>query len=275
MIFEIYRPTYPLNGFVDHLFYFEGLSPAHALDRFLPDGNTEIIFDLTDDTQYVYDNESLTPIQACRHAWVSGVRTRPITIPSGRDSRLLVVAFRKGKAYPFYPLPIHEIADAVVGAELIFGKRVLDLRERLSAARSLNQMFLLVEKFLYQQAGDSICLDSSAHCIEYAVAEILRGPNVVSLQRLSDQIGYSQKHFIDLFKKMVGVSPKQYMRIMRFQNVIQKIENQRHLHWSEIALKSGYYDQAHLINDFKAFSGFTPGEYLKKKSPLLNYIPVG
>jgi AraC-like DNA-binding protein len=275
MIFEIYHPTYPLNGFVDYLFYFEGLSPLHALDRFLPDGNTEIIFDLTDDTQYVYDNESLTPIQACRHAWVSGVRTRSITIPSGQGSRLLVVAFRKGKAYPFYPFPIHEIADAVVGAELIFGNRILDLRERLFAARSFNQMFLLVEKFLYQQAGDSICLDASANCIAYAVAEILRGPNVVSLQRLSDQIGYSQKHFIDLFRKMVGVSPKQYMRIMRFQNVIQKIENQRHLHWSEIAFESGYYDQAHFINDFKAFSSFTPGEYLKKKSALLNYIPVG
>jgi AraC-like DNA-binding protein len=275
MIFQSYRPNYPLDRFIDSLFYFEGFSPAHALDRFLPDGNTEIIFDLTENTQYIYDNETLVAIQACRHAWVSGVRTQPITIPSGKGSRMLIVAFKKGKAYPFYPLPINEITDTVVGAELIFGKNILNLREQLLVARSFDQMFLLVEKFLFQRAGDSLCMDSSTNYIEYAVSQILRRPNLLSLQQLSDQIGYSQKHFIDLFRKKVGVSPKQYLKIMRFQKTIREIENQRTLHWSDLALESGYYDQAHFINDFKTFSGFTPGEYLKRKSPLLNYIPVG
>ena len=275
MIFQSYRPTYPLNIFIDSLFYYEGLSPAHALDRFLPDGNTEIIFDLTENTQHIYDNETLAAIQACCHAWVSGVRTRPITIPSGKGSRMLVVAFRKGKAYPFYPLPINEITDTVVRAELIFGNRILDLREQLLAVRSIDEMFPLVEKFLFHQTGDSLFMDSSANCIEYAVSKILHGPNLLSLQQLSDQIGYSQKHFIDLFRKKVGVPPKQYLKIMRFQKTIREIENQRTLHWSDLALESGYYDQAHFINDFKTFSGFTPGEYLKRKSPLLNYIPVG
>jgi len=274
MIFETHQLTYPLNLFVDHIVYFEGLSPAHALERFLPDGNTEIIFDLTENTQYIYDNETLTPIQACCDTWVSGVRTRPITIPSGRGSKLLVVVFKRGKAYPFYPFPMDEIADTVAGAELTFGKRVLDLREQLLAARTFLQMFRWVEGFLYRQAGDALSMDSSTRCIEYALATILRESRFCSLQRLSDEIGYSQKHFIDLFREKVGVSPKQYMRIMRFQHAVREIENRRSLHWSEIAVESGYYDQSHFIHDFKAFSGFTPGEYLRRKSPVLNYIPV-
>src|SRR5687767_7365570 len=134
MIFQVHVPEFPLNKFVEHFFYFEGLSPAHNRERFLPDGNTEIIIDLTENTQYIYDNDYLTEVQACRQAWVSGVRTRSITIPSGNGSRMLVVAFKRGKAHPFYPLPMSEITDQVLSADLIFGRKILDLREQLLAA---------------------------------------------------------------------------------------------------------------------------------------------
>src|SRR5688500_20337724 len=97
MVFQMHLPVFPLNKFIEHFFYFEGLGPAHNRERFLPDGNTELIIDLTETTQYIYDNESLKEIQACRQAWVSGVRTRSITIPSGKGSKMLVVAFKKGK----------------------------------------------------------------------------------------------------------------------------------------------------------------------------------
>ncbi|HEU0297642.1 MAG TPA: AraC family transcriptional regulator, partial [Anaerolineales bacterium] len=70
------------------------------------------------------------------------------------------------------------------------------------------------------------------------------------------------------------VAPKQYLKIMRFQKAILEIEKGTTMHWSEIALQNGFYDQAHFIHEFRAFSGFTPGEYIKRKSSLLNYIPV-
>jgi AraC-like DNA-binding protein len=274
MVFQVHILFPPLDRFVESIFYYEGLTPAHQIDRFLPDGNTEIIFDLTENTQYIYNNETLAEIQACRHAWVSGVRTRPITIPSGRGSRMLVVAFKKGKAYPFYPLPMSEISDLVVSAELIFGRDILDLRERLLAAPSIDGMFLLVEKFLLRRAGNSLPSDITSRCVEYAVASIASKPSRLGLQQLSDQIGYSQKHFISLFKERVGLPPKPYMKIMRFQKTILEIEKAESIHWSEIALRDGFYDQAHFIHEFRNFSGYTPGEYLIRKTNTLNYVPV-
>jgi len=275
MIFRVHIPTFPLNKFIERFFYYEGLNPPHIMDRFLPDGNTEIIFDFTESMQYIYDNETLTETQSCRHAWVSGIRTWPITIPSGKGSKMLILTFKKGKAYPFYPMPMNEITDMVVGADLIFGRDIVDLREQLLAASSIDRMFLLVEKFLLRRAGDSLSSEIMPRCIEYAVSIITNKPNRLGFQHLSDQIGYSQKHFISLFKQQVGVSPKQYLKIMRFQRAIREIENHTFVPWSKIALESGFYDQAHFINEFKMFSGFTPNDYIKRKTLLLNYVPVG
>src|SRR5687768_7309472 len=168
MIFELHVPAFPLNQFIEHFFYYEGLSPAHNKERFFPDGNTEIIIDLSEKSQYIYDNESLREIQACRYAWVSGIRTRSITIPSGRGSRMLVVAFKKGKAYPFYPMPMSEIENRVVNADLIFGRSILHLREQLLASASIDDMFLLLETFLLRQSNGALADETRGRCIEYA-----------------------------------------------------------------------------------------------------------
>ena len=274
MVLRIHNPTFPLNEFVEHLVYYHGLSTAHKLDRFLPDGNTEIIIDLADHSQYIYDNETLEEIQVCRYGWVSGVRTRPITIPSGGGSRMLIVAFKKGRAFPFYSFPISDLTNIVAEAGLVFGRAFCDLREQLLGANSIESMFDLTERFLLHVAGTAIGIDTSNRCVEYALSNIICNPSIQRLHQLSDEIGYSQKHFIDLFRQRVGMTPKQYLRIMRFQKAVLAIERSQMLPWSHIALTCGYYDQAHFIHDFKEFSGFTPGEYMKRKRGTLNYIPV-
>ncbi len=274
MTLQVHVPSPPLDQFIGGLVYYDGFDPLHNMDRFMPDGNTELIIDLTENPQYIYHNETLKVIQTCRHAWVSGVRTQPITIPSGKGSRMLIVAFKKGRAFPFYPMPMSEIQDTVVGADLIFGRDIAHLREQLLAAASIDRMFGLAERFLLHRAGNALCADGASKCIQHAVASIESRPNRSSFEQLSDQIGYSQKHFIGLFKKQVGVPPKQYLKIMRFQKAILEIEKQASTHWSEIALQNGFYDQPHFIREFRNFSGFTPGEYLQRKTHTLNYVPV-
>src|SRR5687767_8352352 len=139
MIFHSHQPMFPLDHFIENLIYFDGLSATHNMDRFLPDGNTEIIIDLSEHPQHIYDNETLQKIQTCQYAWVSGVRTQPITIPSGNGSRMLIVAFKKGRAFPFYPFPLREITNTVTEADSIFGRKFRDLREKLLAAKSVDE----------------------------------------------------------------------------------------------------------------------------------------
>jgi AraC-like DNA-binding protein len=274
MTIHIHQPSFPLNNFIDRFIYMEGLTFTHTLDRFLPDGNTELIIDLMETPQYIHDNHTLEIIQVCRHAWVSGVRTRPITIPAGTNNKLLVVAFKKGAAHPFYSFPMSELTDSVVMADLVFGNAISELREQLCSARSVSEMFCWVEFFLLAKAGDQLHANPISKCIQHAITHITSQPDVLSFQSLSNHIGYSQKHFIDLFRKQVGVAPKQYLKIMRFQKAIHETTRGHSINWSRLASESGFYDQAHFIHDFKEFSGFTPNEYLQRKNTELNYVPV-
>jgi AraC-like DNA-binding protein len=275
MTVHIHHPSSPLNSFIDSFIYMEGLTFIHSLDRFRPDGNTELIIDLGENPQYIHDNQTLEVIQSCKHVWVSGVRTRPITIPSGTGNRLMAICFKKGAAHSFYPFPMNELTDSVVMADLIFGNRICELREKLLFARSISEMFRHVGSFLLQQAGDNIHENSISKCIQHTILHITRQPNVPNFHKLSEDIGYSQKHFIDLFRKHVGITPKQYLRIMRFQKTILQVETSRSINWSQLALDGGFYDQAHFIHDFKEFSGFTPNEYMQRKNAEVNYVPVG
>ncbi len=272
MILNTHIPRFPLNQFIDYFIYTEGYNPDHSIDRFLPDGNTEIIIDFADAPKYIYDNQTLREIQACHRVWASGVRTEAISIPSGRHSALLVISFRKGMAYPFFPLPMDEMADRVVDADLLWGNDFAFLREQLLGIKEIDLKFETVESFLLGHFPGKLVGNPA---VDYALAEIIRQPDQISLAGLSQHIGYSQKHFIGMFKRQVGITPKAYLKIIRFQKAITAIERRREVNWAIISQDCGFYDQPHFINDFKVFSGFTPAEYTRAKNGVLNYVPVG
>lgn len=272
MIFQAHIPSPPLDQFIEVMIYYEGVQHSHKVDRFLPNGDTEILIDFHDTPQFIYDNHTLKEIQACNHVWTSGVRTEPITIPSGTDAAMMVIAFKKGKAAPFFPFPMSEIADAVVDADLVWGCDFGDLRERLLETRNLDVRFEIVEQFLLRKFHRQLDLNP---CIAFAVGEMTSNPDQINISRMNSQIGYSQKHFTDMFRRQVGVTPKSYLKIMRFQKAVRVIDAATEADWSQVSQDCGFYDQAHFINDFKHFSGFTPAKYAEIKLNYQNYIPVG
>lgn len=244
----------------------------HSIDRFLPDGNINVVFDLTDYPKFIYDNETFKEIQACRNVWFSGIRNNYITIPSGKDSEMFIINFRKGKAYPFVKMPLNELTDSVVDAELVLTNEIINLREKILSVTDIDQKFIVVENYLMRFYKSKLEFNP---VIDFAVNRIINSPDQSSLKNISANIGYSQKHFIKLFKENVGLAPKSFLKVIRFQKAVLEIESSKNMNWTDIAFESGYYDQAHFIHDFKNFSGFTPNDYLLRKSDQLNYVPIG
>jgi AraC-like DNA-binding protein len=83
-------------------------------------------------------------------------------------------------------------------------------------------------------------------------------PRVREIQRDS---GLSHTRFIQLFREHVGLTPKLFCRVRRFRMALDRIQNGMPVNWAALATDCGYYDQAHLIHDFRAFAGLTPAQY--------------
>lgn len=271
MIFEAHIPSFPLNQFIESFIYYTDYNPVHSVDRFLPDGNINVVFDLTDYPKFIYDNNTLKEIQACKNVWFSGMRNNYITIPSGRNSEMFIINFHKGKAYPFVEMPMHELTDYVVDGELVMSNKILYLREALLNIQTVAQKFIYAEQYLMKIFGSKLQVNPY---VDYAVNRIANEPHQTTIHQLTRKVGYSQKHLIKIFKEHVGLTPKGFLKVMRFQKAISEIEKNKAVKWTSIAYESGYYDQAHFINDFKIFSGLTPEQFLHAKSEFTNYVAV-
>lgn len=271
MIFESYIPAYPLNQFIESFVYYKAYQTEHTLDRFLPDGYVYVVFDLSDTPKSIYDNQTLQEIQSCKKVWFSGIREKYITIPSGHDSEMFVINFKIGKAYPFVEMPMNELTDFVVDGEQVMTIKILNLRESLLECLTIRQKFSAAENYLLEAFAGKL---QSNPFVDYSVNQILHNPDQISMNHIAAKVGYSQKHLIRIFKEHVGLSPKAFLKIIRFQRAIQEIDQNKFTNWSQIALQCGYFDQAHFINDFRSFSGFTPGQYLKMKSDFTNYVAI-
>ena len=175
-------------------------------------------------------------------------------------------------AAPFFPFPMEEIADSVVDADLVWGTDFGRLRETLLDTSDVAGRFQIVERFLLDEFRGLLDFNP---CVAFAINEMTRRPDALSIARMNDTIGYSKKHFAEMFRRQVGVTPKSYLRIMRFQKAVRTIDASGDINWGQIALECGFYDQSHFIHDFKHFSGFTPEQYAKIHTNYQNYIPVG
>ena len=91
---------------------------------------------------------------------------------------------------------------------------------------------------------------------------------------VTDAVGMSQRRFLERFRSEVGMAPKLFARVQRFQAVIETVHTLSEVSWAEVAADCGYFDQAHFIHDFRAFSGFTPSAYLAAKGEHRNHVPL-
>lgn len=271
MILRLHAPPPPLGEYVELFTWFEHLYLPHSIERLLPEGVVEVIFDLSETPKHIYDNATLAEKQACRRVWVSGMRRDFLSIENVGMSPVFVLRFRPGMVHPFLQLPISALTGQVVDADLILGKDWLDVREMLWAAPSPEAKFACMEAFLLRllRQGANI-----SPVVAWAVRRLCAQPHIARIADVVKKTGYSHKHFLKLFNEQVGLPPKQFLQILKFQQAIQLLEKQTDVEWSHFALDCGYYDQAHFINDFRRFSGFAPEAYLRAKSDTPNYIPV-
>lgn len=263
-------PVPPLSIFVESIWYYDDYKPTHSRDKLLPDGAVEIIFDLTEESKMLFDDVVGNTGTAFKRSWISGERTAYLIIQSAH-AKMMGIRFRPGGAFPFLKFPVSELSNQVVNLDLVIGSHATRIREMLLCAPTIDGKLKVLENSLFELANNNL---NPHNWIHQAINQLLISPQVWSIRDLADKMGFSQKHLISQFDKHVGLSPKVFSRVMKFQKVLQRIEMQKEIDWATVAYQCGYYDQAHFIKEFKVFSGINPSQYLTQRGEYLNYLPI-
>ena len=271
MFYNTHQPTYPLSRFIEHFWYHDGYCPGHNKQRLLPDGTSELVIDLRPQPKKLFDRDDHTKHTSFRESWISGKQSRYIVIESACDSSMIGVHFRPGGTYPFLGFPLAELTDQVVELDLLWGRAVYTLREQILEALGVDQKFAVLERFLMSKFDAN---RTAMGRVEQAIDQVLRSPHGMTMRDIAWRIGITPKHLISLFDKFIGLKPKAFGRICRFQRALHVIEHDSPVAWSQVAARTGHSDQAHLIKEFRHFSGLTPSHYVNQKSEFFGFVPI-
>lgn len=254
-----YRQTPPSLRLSTHIKLFWSLEYISDVENpstetVLPDGCPEIVFNLSDRFKRLHSGFDETQPATL----FAGQMSRSISIrPTGHVS-LFGVRFHPAGAFSMSGLSMHELTDNIVEIGHVLGRCSRELEELVAEAKEFDERVRVFQNFFLRQLAVRSIDDKIAG---FAAETIVESGGLLSISRLAEKIGISERRLERKFRKQVGISPKMLARTVRFQKVVNKIKDGDLL---DTALSFGYFDQSHMIREFKEFSGETPLGYFRK-----------
>jgi len=195
-----------------------------------------------------------------RQCTVGGVNTGKSTHLLQGCSGVFGIKFRPGGFRPFMSAPAISLADRIVPAAEIFGQRVAELEVALdSLSWDEDRMMAVTSDFLRQRLPEP---DPQAAEADKLVGRIREESAIKTVHDLAIRTGLGARTLQRIFREHVGASPKWVIRRYRLHDLVEVLNSGERCDWCQVALELGYFDQAHLINDFKAIVGYSPAQYM-------------
>ncbi len=267
-------PSPALAPYVEVLWYSDerggsaGVLPAR--ERALPTGSASLVLRLSEEPVRVFAGLADERAEAFGHEVLGGASSSYYVRDTAAPSISVGAQFRPGGAAAWLGVPADELAERHTPLEQLLGRWARDLRERLLATPAPHQRLACFEAELAARARRARPLHPAVLAALEALGEC-RGPAAVDEAWRAS--GYSQRHFIALFRREVGLTPKVFARIRRFQGTALRAARAGRPTWTELAHDGGYSDQSHLVREFQAFAGLAPSAY-RPRSGRPNHVPV-
>jgi AraC-like DNA-binding protein len=265
MLVVRYRPSTAFCAFVEDFWLYDGYVSAHARERILPSGTFELVFNLREDELRIYSSARPGQYRRFSGAVVSGPYAGYFGSDAVEEISVMGVHFRPGGAFPFLGMPAGELADTHVDLAAIWKGHASSLRAELAETASAAERFRRLEqaliRHLYRPLEHHPAVAAALHAFRQPVAPARTG-------KLASAVNLSERRFIDVFRAEVGMTPKVFSRVQRFQRVLATANADTSTDWAELAFACGYFDQSHLIRDFLLFSGVSPADYVRRLDAL-------
>ena len=252
-----YRPAPPLDRYIECFWWSHRDGPQLHSEHMLPSGAAQLLFALHETPIQCRPSPSENPI-AWSGSIVHGPQSSYYVAGPKPQGAVVGVSFRPGAAGAVLGASMAELANRHVTLDAIWGRRGVDLHQQLMSAAAPKEVFRILEQSLSARIHRPLLIHPA---VAHALASC---PHAVSPARVADiqrASGYSPRHFIALFRSAVGLSPKHYYRIRRFNSAARSMAAGDGQRLSDIAAAVGYSDQAHLTREFHEFAGVAPTLY--------------
>jgi AraC-like DNA-binding protein len=273
MLYLQRKPAAPLDRSVEHLWYASAPGATPGRQRILPTGSTQIILTLSRD--YLLDCPDGRSARRAPPTQIVGARSTYEIIDNTDLTCIIGLVFRPGGFRALMGAPADLFANRFINLEDLWGREAGELRERLREIPTPAGKLTCFEKFLGQRlAARPARSGIEMHpAVSFGLDRFGHVPSAVSVAKVARGTGWSERRFSQIFREQVGLPPKVWCRIQRFQRAVRQLYSGAEIQWGELALDCGYYDQSHFANEFRAFSGIDMSTYSAAgRTPWANHV---
>ncbi len=258
--FRVSEPEAPLGRYVGRVWYARGIS-LHGRERILPTPAAVLLVILCPPLRMTEPRPEAQPREIAG-AWLSGPHERPIINEPTAQTHVVGATFRAGGIAAFLGGPADALANRIVPLH--------------AASSTLGDPEELVESFgggmdaddalrtMRRRLSASVAPPARARAWRHAI-EALTSCETESVGQVQESLGVSRRHFVAEVRRRAGLNPKALQRIARMRRLLDQLDARRPIHWSREAVGAGYSDQPHAIRDFRAFTGMTPTQYVRRR----------
>ena len=257
---DVIKPTGILKKYIKNYYIVEinELIDFVPRERVYPNGNVTLVFHYGSPSKFKKRNSS-EYIESS--LVICGQQSSYYDLSlSGRTSMILIV-FKPHGVKSFFNFPMNELSNKNLCLQDLIENEATELEDKLFNSKNNNQRIIYLENFLLNR----LILDKDFERVEHAIKIIESTKGLIKTQNLAQEVCLGIKQFERIFSKHIGINPKKFTSIVRFQNVIQMKNNDTSVTMYQLAFDNGYFDQSHFIHDFKNLTGLTPHTFLKSK----------
>ena len=264
MLYDRIEPEFSLANLIDCYWVIESDDCTPNRQQIIPDGFPEVIFHYRDPYRINISGEW----ELQNRKLLAGQIRNHFLLENTGSSGMIGIKFKPAGVTQLFGINMQNLTDKVVDLDSVLESEFHFISEFLLSPAPYFEKVDRLNQFFVEKKTNA---KENGYFVEKALEYIFEVNGVVSVSELTSAMNVGERKLERLFNKYVGLSPKFYSRIIRFNYIFQLIQKKK-LSWSEVAHLSGYYDQSHFISNFQEFTGEDPSSYFFEDENIANFF---
>lgn len=268
MLFQTIAPPDILKPFIKYFWVLKSNAVEATPKTFgaIVDGCPGVIMLQSDQDSFCDEDQKKLP-----NIFLYGQTVRPVRFSAAGNTDVLGVCFQPHALKSVFGLDAQELTSACLDLNLLSHKKQGKLSDQLLNTPAAGDKIELLSAYFIERIKHNTRKQDDV--IRHAVHQIMQSGGAISLKEIQVSLKISERSLERKFQQTIGVSPKLFSRICRFQESLNQMRQSNYDKLSDLAYENNYADQSHFIKVFKEFTGFSPLDFKKKANEVVENFP--